>query len=211
MPSQGGGMEIFMNTKQVIISLSREFGSAGHIIGETIAKRLGIPIYDSNLLQEIAVAKNLDVKNLEKYDEVPKNKLFSRNVKGYSNSPEENIANIQFDYIRKKAENGESFVIVGRCSEEVLKDFDCLITLFILADTDKKIERIKKVYGVSESEAKSMILKQNKKRKVYHNHYCEGKWGDSRNYEFSINSSKLGIDKTADIIETYIKERMENF
>lgn len=198
-----------MDKKQFIISLSREFGSGGHAIAEILSKRFGVPLYDSNLLQEIALAKNIDISTLEKYDEKPKNLFFSRNVKGYSNSPEENIANIQFDYIKNKAKNGESFVIVGRCSESVLKDFDCMISVFVLADTDKKIERIEKIYGVSHSEAKNMIEKNNKKRKAYHNHFAGVKWGDSRNYELCINSSRLGIDIAADIIETYVKKRIE--
>lgn len=197
-----------MENKQVIISVSREFGSGGHVIAQMLADRFGLPLYDSNLLQEIADQKNLDVQNLRKYDEKPKIKLFSRNVQGYSNSPEENIANIQFDFIRTKADKGESFVIVGRCSEEVLKNYPCMLSVFILGDMDKKIERIAKLHDVSANKAESMIVLNNKKRKMYHNHYCKGKWGDSRNYELSVNSSKLGLEKTADFIESYIRERI---
>lgn len=197
-----------MENKQVIISVSREFGSGGHVIAQMLADRFGLPLYDSNLLQEIADQKNLDVQNLRKYDEKPKIKLFSRNVQGYSNSPEENIANIQFDFIRGKADKGESFVIVGRCSEEVLKNYPCMLSVFILGDMDKKIERIAKLHDVSANKAESMIVLNNKKRKMYHNHYCKGKWGDSRNYELSVNSSKLGLEKTADFIESYIRERI---
>lgn len=197
-----------MENKQVIISVSREFGSGGHVIAQMLADRFGLPLYDSNILQEIADQKNLDVQNLRKYDEKPKIKLFSRNVQGYSNSPEENIANIQFDFIRGKADKGESFVIVGRCSEEVLKNYPCMLSVFILGDMDKKIERIAKLHDVSANKAESMIVLNNKKRKMYHNHYCKGKWGDSRNYELSVNSSKLGLEKTADFIESYIRERI---
>lgn len=196
-----------MENKQLIISLGREFGSCGHIIAEELAKRFNVELYDSNILKNIAELKNLDVKELEKYDEIPKNKLFSRNVNGFSNSPEENIARIQFDYIKKKAESGESFVIVGRCAEEILKEYDCLTTIFILGDMDKKIEHISELYHLSSKEAEQMIIKNNKKRKLYHNHYCKGKWGDSRNYELSINSSRIGIEATTEIIEKYIRSK----
>ena len=196
-----------MENKQLIISLGREFGSCGHIIAEELAKRFNVELYDSNILKNIAELKNLDVKELEKYDEIPKSKLFSRNVNGFSNSPEENIARIQFDYIKKKAESGESFVIVGRCAEEILKDYDCLTTIFILGDMDKKIEHISELYHLSSKEAEQMIIKNNKKRKLYHNHYCKGKWGDSRNYELSINSSRIGIEATTEIIEKYIRSK----
>lgn len=196
-----------MENKQLIISLGREFGSCGHIIAEELAKRFNVELYDSNILKNIAELKNLDVKELEKYDEIPKNKLFSRNVNGFSNSPEENIARIQFDYIKKKAESGESFVIVGRCAEEILKEYDCLTTIFILGDMDKKIEHISELYHLSSKEAEQIINKNNKKRKLYHNHYCKGKWGDSRNYELSINSSRIGIEATTEIIEKYIRSK----
>lgn len=197
-----------MSNKQIIISVGREFGSGGHEIAEKLANRFGVTLYDNNLLTEIAEKKEIDIKSIEKYDEIPKNRLIFRNVNGYSNSPEENIAKIQFDYLRKRAEDGESFVVVGRCSEEVLKDFDCMTSVFILGDMDAKIKRITKLYDVSEERAEKIIIQCNKKRKSYHNYYCKGKWGDSRNYELSINSSKLGTDITTDIIEMYINEKM---
>ncbi len=195
---------------QVIISIGREFGSGGHEIAEKLSKRFGLSMYDVNLLREIAVEKNLDHTQLEKYDEVPKKRFISRNVRGYSNSPEENIANIQFEYLQRKAKEGKSFVVVGRCSEAILKEYKGLITVFVLADRDKKIERVSAIRKISAQEAESVMHRHDKKRKEYHNYYCTGKWGDSRNYDISINSSKLGIDKTTDYLESYIRERMNN-
>lgn len=195
---------------QVIISIGREFGSGGHEIAEKLSKRFGLSMYDVNLLREIAVEKNLDHTQLEKYDEVPKKRFISRNVRGYSNSPEENIANIQFEYLQRKAKEGKSFVVVGRCSEAILKEYAGLITIFVLADRDKKIERVSEIRKISASEAEAVMHRHDKKRKEYHNYYCTGKWGDSRNYDISINSSKLGIDKTTDYLESYIRERMNN-
>lgn len=107
--------------KQLIIAVSREFGSGGHEIADILAKKFNIPIYDNNLLTEIANSKNLDVDTLEKYDEKPKNIFLSRSVRGYSNSLSGVLAQMQFDYIRELANKGESFVIVGRCAETVLK------------------------------------------------------------------------------------------
>ena len=177
--------------KQLIIAVSREFGSGGHEIADILAKKFNIPIYDNNLLTEIANSKNLDVDTLEKYDEKPKNIFLSRSVRGYSNSLSEVLAQMQFDYIRELANKGESFVIVGRCAETVLKNHPALVSIFVLADKESKITR---------------VSKHNKKRKTYHNRYCEDKWGDSRNYDVCVNSAKLGIERTADILEEYIKE-----
>ena len=198
-----------MEQNQMIISIGREFGSAGHEIAEKLAERFSLPLYDYNLLREIAGEKKVNVANLEPYDEVPKKGFGSRTVRGYSNSPQENIAYMQFDFLKKKAKEGQSFVVVGRCAEEALKEYKGLITIFILGDMDTKIERIAKLHNLSERQAKEMIIQQDKKRKAYHNYFCEGKWGDSRNYEFSINSSKLGLEATVEVLEDYIKRRKQ--
>ena len=198
-----------MEQKQMIISIGREFGSAGHEIAEKLAERFSLPLYDYNLLREIAGEKKVNVANLEPYDEVPKKGFGSRTVRGYSNSPQENIAYMQFDFLKKKAKEGQSFVVVGRCAEEALKEYKGLITIFILGDMNTKIERIAKLHNLSEKQAKEMIIQQDKKRKAYHNYFCEGKWGDSRNYEFSINSSKLGLEVTVEVLEDYIKRRRQ--
>ena len=194
-------------SKQLIISLSREFGSGGHLIAEKLAERFELPLYDKNLLREIAGERDINPQKLEKYDEVPRYKFFSRTVNGHSSSPEENIANLQFDFLRKKAKQGDSFVIVGRCAETVLKEFECMVPIFILADKDVKLKRIMELHNLPENEAKVMIHRENRKRKDYHNYYSEVKWGDSRNYDLSINSGRLGIDRTVDLLEQYIKER----
>ena len=199
-----------MKDKQVIISIGREFGSGGHEIAEKLAERFQLPLYDYNLLREIADEKNVSISNLAPYDEVYRTGFGSRTVRGYNNSPQKNIANMQFDFLKKKAKEGESFVVVGRCAEHALKEYDALITIFILGDLDAKIRRISKLYTLSSKEAKDLIAEQDKKRKTYHNYFCDKKWGDSRNYEFSINSSKLGVDATADILEDYIKKRMND-
>lgn len=193
--------------KQLIISIGREFGSGGHEIAEMLAEKFGLDLYDSNLLGEIATEKNVDSFHLEKYDEVPKNRIFSRIVKGYSNSMEENIANMQFDFLQKKASKGDSFVVVGRCSETILKSYPTLVSIFILGDWNHKVERVKKLYNLSDTEAEIFIRKQDRKRKMYHNYYCEGKWGDSRNYDLSVNSSKLGEKETAEMLANYIMKR----
>ena len=108
--------------KQLIISVGREFGSGGHVIAETLAKRFDLPLYDSNILESIAQERNVDAKTLHRYDEVPRNILFSRRVRKISTSAEENIAQMQFEYLKKKADEGESFVVVGRCSETKLTE-----------------------------------------------------------------------------------------
>lgn len=195
--------------KQLIISVSREYATAGHVIAEKLAERFGLQYYDNNLLHQIAEMKSVDAEGLKKYDEIPRNRIFSRNVRGYNNSLEENIAHMQFKWLKQKAQSGESFVIVGRCSESVLKEFDSLISIFILGDHEWKVQRIMEEDKLSRDKAEALLEKKNKERKAYHNYYCVSKWGDSRNYDISINSSKLGIERTTDILEAFIRERIK--
>ena len=194
---------------QIIISIGREFGSGGRVIAQQLADKFGLPLYDRHLITEIAQRMGMTPEEVEKYNEVPKIKILSRTVKGYSNSIEDNIAEMQFDIIDQKAASGESFVVVGRCSETKLKNYPALVSLFILGDMDKKIERVMSVYELDRENAERFILKKDKKRKRYHNYHVSGKWGDSRLYDLSVNSSKLGIDKTADMLADYIRARME--
>ena len=193
--------------KQLIISIGREFGSGGHEIAEMLAKKFDLYLYDHNILEEIAAEKNVEATHIGKYDEVPRNLIFSRKVRGYSNSMEENVANMQFDYLQDKAAKGESFVVVGRCSETILKPYEGMISIFILGDWEHKVERVMRLYNLSHGEAEVYINRQDKKRKNYHNYYCKGKWGDSRNYDISINSSKLGEEMTAEMLADYIMKR----
>ena len=192
---------------QLIISLGREFGSGGHEIAQKLADYYHIPLLDHNLLDEIAAEKKLDVKNFQGLDEKKRKIGLSRTVRGFSSSPEENVSLLQFDYLRKKAAKGESFVIVGRCSEDVLKDNEGLISIFILGDKKVKVKRIMELYDLSEYYAEKFLTEKDMKRKRYHNSFCEGKWGDSRNYDISINSSKLGIEDTVSMLIRYIDMR----
>lgn len=196
-------------SEQMIISIGREFGSGGHEIAQRLANIYRLPLYDHNLLNEISSISNLDSAELVKLDEMKRNKLLSRTVRGMNNSPAHNVAYIQFDYLKKKSEAGESFVVVGRCSETILKDNKNMISIFILGDMEKKVERISRMYQISAKEAENLIREKEKKRKQYHNSYCQFKWGDSRNYDLSVNSSKLGIDETIHMLTAYIDARVK--
>ena len=189
-------------SEQMIIAVSREFASGGHLIAEILAEKFQLPLLDKNLLKEIALERDLNLRNLEKYDEVPRKQFWSRTVNGHSNSPEENIANLQFDYLKKKADAGESFVVVGRCASTVLKGNPALISIFVLGDWEEKVKRVMENDGYTKMEAELYI-----KRKNYHNYYSDLKWGDSRNYDLTVNDSRMGIAETADFLEMYIRMR----
>ena len=190
--------------KQLIISVGREFGSGGHVIAETLAKRFDLPLYDSNILESIAQERNVDAKTLHRYDEVKWNRFLYRTVRGLNSSPEQNVANLQFDFLKEKAKSGESFVVVGRCSETILREYESMVSIFIRGDKPQKAERIMKYYNMNEKDALGFMKEKDKRRKQYHNRYCPIAWGDSRNYDLVVNSSRVGVDGCVEQVKHYI-------
>lgn len=194
--------------EQLIITLGREFGSGGHEIARRLAERFSLPLLEENMLRHIAEEKGLNPERMERYDEAPRTRVFYRTVNGFSNAPEDVIAEMQFQYLRDRAAAGDSFVVVGRCAEEVLKDYPGRVSIFVLADQWFKVQRTMARGAISESEALELMSRRDRKRKSYHNQYCKGKWGDSRSYDLCINSAKLGIQGTVDLLERYIRDRI---
>ena len=193
--------------KQLIITVGREFGSGGHIIAVKLAEHFGIQLLDSNILAEVAKKSNASEEYLKKYDESARNLFFSRTVNGFSNSPEEIIAQMQFDYIKQKSDSGESFVVIGRCADYILRENPALVRVFVRGDTEAKIKRTAEREGISEDKAKIRMEQADKRRKYFHNTHSENKWGDSRSYDITVNSSKLGLDSTAELLIKYIELR----
>lgn len=193
--------------KQLIITVGREFGSGGHIIAAKLAEHFGIQLLDSNILAEVAKKSNASEEYLKKYDESARNLFFSRTVNGFSNSPEEIIAQMQFDYIKQKSDAGESFVVIGRCADYILRENPALVRVFVLGDTEAKIKRTAEREGISEDKAKIRMEQADKRRKYFHNTHSENKWGDSRSYDITVNSSKLGLDSTVELLIKYIELR----
>lgn len=191
--------------KQLIITVGREFGSGGHIIAVKLAEHFGIQLLDSNILAEVAKKSNASEEYLKKYDESARNLFFSRTVNGFSNSPEEIIAQMQFDYIKQKSDSGESFVVIGRCSDYILRGNPGLVRVFILGDEEAKVKRVMERESLSEDKARGLMEQSDKRRKYFHNTHSDNKWGDSRSYDITVNSSKLGLEGTSELIVKYIE------
>ena len=192
-------------SKQVIVAICREYGSLGHHIARKLAERLQIDLYDKEILLEKAEKDGFDKEIFEQYDEKKRNFFFSRTVNGFSNSIEDIIAEKTFEFQRELADSGKSFVVVGRCCDYVLRDNPNAVRIFICGDYDTKLQHLINDDHLSPKEAADTISKQDKNRKMYHNLYCDTKWGDSRAYDMTINSSKFGIDKTVDILYDMVK------
>ena len=194
---------------QFIISVGREYGSGGHEIATILSEKFNVPLYDRNMLDQMAERNGIDSEDLHKHEEMKRQGL-TRTVRGHSSSVQDTIAKLQFDFIREKAESGESFVVVGRCAENVLRDNPALISLFIRGDEPVKTERICRLYKLNKIEAKAKMYRHDKKRKAYHNYYSKMKWGDSRGYDFCVNSSLMGVEATAEALYKMLSEFLNN-
>ena len=195
--------------KQLIISVSREYGAGGHEIARILAEKFGLELLDAeSIARYFADQHNFDYEEVRKYSGKPFNKILHRTIQGYTNTIQDNLSQLQFEYLKQKAAAGDSFVIVGRCSETMLKDFPALVSFFILGDEETKVRRVMEREQVNEYDARAIARRGSWNHKSYHNYYCKGKWGDSRLYDMCINSSRLGLEKTADVIENYIREKI---
>lgn len=181
--------------ENTVITVGRQFGSGGKQVALEIGRKLGIKVFDKELITEAAKESGLGTGMFEKMDE--KKRLFSIQSGLGGNE----LFQIQSNVIRKIAEEG-SAVFVGRCSNYVLRDMRSL-DLFLTAPMDARVARVMERCQVTEKEAVSMIEKQDKSRAAYYNFFSFGNWGAASDYDLCMDSSLLGIEGTADYIIDY--------
>lgn len=199
-----------------IITIGREFGSGGLIVGQKLAERLGVKLYDKELLQQAAKESGFCEQIFENHDEKPTSSFLyslvmdTYSAGNYSTAPfldmplNHKVFLAQFDTIKKLAEQ-ESCVIVGRCADYALANYDNVLNVFIHGDIDDRIKLVSKRMDLTENKARDLIQKNDKKRASYYNYYTCKKWGDSRSYDLTLNTSKLSYDQCVDMILAYSK------
>ena len=201
----------------LVITIGRQCGSGGKMIGQKIAEKLGVKCYDKELLTRAAKESGLCEELFETHDEKPTSSFLYSLVMdtyslGYTTSSytdmpiNHKIFLAQFETIKKLAKE-ESCVIVGRCADYALADDPNTVSVFITGNDEDKLKSIKELYNVDDAKAKDIMVKTDKKRSSYYNYYSSKKWGDSRSYDMCINSSVLGPDATADMIITFAKAK----
>ena len=194
-----------------IYTIGREFGSGGREVGEKLAAKLGIKLYDKELLQQAAKDSGFCEEIFENHDEKPTNSFLyslvmdTYSVSGYSAAPfldmplNHKVFLAQFETIKKIAEK-ESCVIVGRCADYALSDNPDCINIFIHADLDVRIRNVSRNLNITENKARDIINKTDKQRASYYNYYTSKKWGDSKSYNLSLDAGKLGTDNCVEMI-----------
>lgn len=197
----------------VIITIGRQFGSGGRHIGELVAKELGVPFYDENLISLAAEKTDLCKEAAKEADERNANSLLYTLAMGstamlhsshYNMPINDKLFLVQSDIIRDAAAKGGA-VIVGRCADYILRDHPRMLSVFIYANNDFRIKNVAERGNISAAEAHSLITKTDRRRANYYNFYTGNRWGEMTNYDFAIDSSKLGAEKTAKLIVQYAK------
>ncbi|MBQ7579986.1 MAG: cytidylate kinase-like family protein [Clostridia bacterium] len=188
----------------IVITISREFGSGGREIGEKAAKALGIPFYDRAIILKAAENSGLSEEFIEKEEQrVTNSMLFNLSTGGISSQNfqfmSDQIYIAQSRAIREYADEG-ACVIVGRCADYILREDVKCLNVFIYADKYFKFNRIMKKYALDQSAAEKMIRESDKKRSRHYRFYTSMEWGDKENYALCLNSGKLGIDNAVRII-----------
>lgn len=198
-----------------IITIGREFGSAGREIGYKVAEAFGIKLYDKEMLARAAKESGICKEIFETHDEKPTNSFlyslvmdtYSMGYSGntYTDMPiNHKVFLAQFDAIKKIADEGPC-ILVGRCADYALESYKNVVSVFIHADMNARIRRIARIYDLTDAKAKDLIIKTDKKRSSYYNYYTNKKWSDAESYELCLTSSELGIEGTAKAIIDYVR------
>lgn len=199
--------------KNFIINVGRQFGSGGKSVAAALGEKLGIPVYDSELISRTAQESGLSSSIFTSGDESRKSfrigfshGIFSRfgGMQGEGFGDAE-LFNIQSQTIRNIADSG-SAVIVGRCADYVLRDREGTLDVFISAPMESRVERVCERTGLDASKARSLIEKKDRGRASYYNYYTFGNWGVADNYDLCLDSSMLGIEATADFIIDFARK-----
>ena len=198
--------------KKNIITISRQFGSGGRTVGRMVAEKLGIPFYDKELVEQIALESGFAPKFVEEHGaHSPGMSLFSyafapQGVPGVMNglSTADFLWNIQSSAILQLAEKGPC-VIVGRNADYILKDREDCLHAYIHADMDFRADRIVRLYGDSEKSPQGRLKEKDKRRSVNYQHYTGRTWGASENYDICLNTGTVGVEQAADIIVSLVK------
>ena len=203
----------------MVITISREFGSGGKYIGEQLAKNLNLKFYDKEIIERLSKEENIDINFLNNIDESSKNSFWNALAVAYMMNPTDSINSfvdlpmadqyfIKTVRLIEKIAKEDNCVIIGRCSNIILKDYPNVINFFIYSSNQEfKINRKKEFANLEEKKAIRLIQKKDKDRAAYYHYYTNEKWGDRSGYDLLVDSSKLGVEGTIELLEQYVKSK----
>lgn len=195
--------------KHKIITISRQYGSGGRIVGKLLAERLGIPFYDNEIISLAAEKTGLSKECFVNAEETSTGNLLlslttlTPSVESFGLPLNEKIFLVQSQVIKEVAEKG-SCVIVGRSADYILSETENCINVFLQADLKDRIDRAVAQYDLPEKNAEAAVIKTDKRRANYYNYFTGLKWGAAENYDLILNTSRMDLEKIVDIIEKYV-------
>ena len=198
-----------------LITISREYGSGGRIIGKLLAEKLGVPFYDKEIIDKAVEESGFSRELIESAALKAKSSFaynlasalnFSEGIGASPLSVNEKLFLAQFQVIKEIGEENEG-VIVGRCADYVLKDMPGVTNVFIYAETEDRIKRAVEQYGDDPEKAAQLVATYDKARQNYYNYHTCQKWGEYKNYNLSINSSYISEEEAAELIAEYVERR----
>lgn len=199
------------NKKFKIIAISRQFGSGGRTIGKLLSEQLDIPLYDREIISHVAKESGFAESYIEEKGEYGSSDkasgMFINRSCFTSASNEDTIWNFQTKFITEHAEK-EPCIIIGRCADYILRDRPDVLRVFIHADMEERIKRITEVYKINDSAPEKLLHQKDKRRAAYYQFYTDIKWGDTKNFHITLDSSAFGIEKCVEILKTlYLGEK----
>lgn len=202
-------------SKNYVITIGRQFGSGGREVALKLAEKLGIKCYDRELIDLAVEKKGMSKDLLEKHDEKKHGLFLGKRgadlpaFDTFGKTVNDRVFLVQSQIIRELAKN-ESCVIVGRCADYVLRDFDNVLSVFVTAPLDARVDRITRLYHVSPEEAKQQIAHFDKERSSYYKYYTNKHWGCCDHYQMALDSSILGTDETAEWIKDFAERKFQS-
>ncbi len=190
----------------IVITIAREYGSGGRYVGKLLSEKLGIKLYDKNLIQIVSNESGMSASYIEENEQnIHGNLLSSFNTQYYDNlSNDDNLFIAESKAIKEIAEK-DSCIIIGRCSNHILKENDNVINIFLYSDDKNKVRRAIRYYGLNEEDALKQIHKINKARENHYKYYTNSEWKDLSSYDIAINVDTYGAEATAEILSQFIK------
>ncbi len=206
---------------KTVITLGRQLGSNGKLIGKALAEKLDYKFYDKDLIARVAKESGLSENLFDEMNEKPTSSLLYSLVMGVQSSKGlyyqyndmlngDSLFRLQADVIKSIANEGPC-IIVGRCADYILRDNPNLIKLFLYASTEERVKTLMARDNMSEKEARSAVSKADKRRSNYYNFYTNNSWGNVNNYHLCLDTASLTQDECVDFLYSYIKEREKSF
>ena len=205
--------------KKLIITINREYGSGGRIIGQQLSEKLGIPYYDDEIIKMASEHSAVGEQYFRMNDEKPGHNILQRiigGIKNANNKPSigddivspDNLFRFESEVIRELVAS-ESCILIGRCADFVLSSAgeDDFVSLFVYADLSKKVDRVMEVDGVDAKVALRRVQRNNRSRKEYYKYYTGEEWDDMTHYDLPLNTSKITLEQGVDLILEYLRIR----